>query len=83
MILNTQFKHGLAHCPSCEAALVAPLAAAGRNASCTACRSRFRLPSSGELFEQAVVYLIEREEDGSYYDPYSVEYEPAGYVRHH
>ncbi|MEM9415464.1 MAG: hypothetical protein AAGA29_08315 [Planctomycetota bacterium] len=77
MLANTHLKHGLAHCPNCETALVAPFEAAGKNAKCQRCATRFELPSATELFEEAVVYLIEREEDGRAYDPYSVEFQPT------
>lgn len=77
MVLNQQFKHGLAHCPTCAAALVAPFGAAGKHARCTSCTTRFQLPSPEELFEEAVAYLIEREADGTAYDPYDVEFEQA------
>ncbi|XAL98430.1 hypothetical protein OT109_12675 [Phycisphaeraceae bacterium D3-23] len=77
MLNNTHLKHGLAHCPKCETALVAPFDAAGKTAKCQSCQNRFALPSATELFEEAVVYLIEREEDGREYDPYSVDYQPV------
>ncbi|MFI4859678.1 MAG: hypothetical protein ACIAXF_03235 [Phycisphaerales bacterium JB063] len=83
MLTNTHLKHGLAHCPSCETALVAPFEAAGKSAKCQRCQTRFILPTAAELFEEAVVYLIEREEDGREYDPFNVEYRPAPAVPAH
>jgi transposase-like protein len=77
MVLNQKFKHGLAHCPTCSTALVAPFGAAGKPARCKSCRSRFQVPSSEELFEEAVAYLIERESDGRVYDPFDVEFDHA------
>lgn len=55
-------QRGLAHCPHCETPLAAPLEAAGRPARCKSCDQRFTLPSAQELFEEAVAYIVERED---------------------
>ena len=55
-------QRGLTHCPHCETPLAAPLEAAGRPARCKSCDQRFTLPSAQELFEEAVAYIVERED---------------------
>lgn len=77
MLLNHQLKHGLAYCPTCDTALVAPFEATGKHARCQSCQTRFQLPPVQDLFDEAVAYLVDREEDGSAYDPYSVDYREA------
>lgn len=77
MLLNHRLVHGLAHCPSCETALVAPFAATGKNARCQCCQTRFTLPAVQELYDAAVAYLVDHEDDGSAYDPFDVDYRPA------
>jgi transcription elongation factor Elf1 len=57
------FHHGIAPCPGCQAQLAAPIQAAGRVVSCKSCGTRFALPNADELFESAVAYLLEQEDE--------------------
>ena len=57
-----KIRRGLAHCPNCETPLAAPIEAAGRPARCKSCDQRFVLPPAEELFEDAVAYIVERED---------------------
>ena len=75
MLLNEKLKHGLAHCPTCDTALIAPFEAAKRFAQCKSCNDRFQIPAAQDLFDEAVAYLIERESDGRAYDPFSVDFD--------
>jgi len=79
---NNKLQHGLAHCPTCDTALIAPFNAAGSSAKCTRCGERFELPEVRDLFDEAVAYLIERDERGREYDEFAVDYDqhaPASY----
>ena len=82
MLPNRHIKTGLAHCPSCETALVAPFHAAGHSVRCSSCGSRFCLPQADELFEEAIAYLIERDDHGRDYDPYGAEFDQPQHVGH-
>lgn len=75
MQLNQNLKHGLAHCPTCATALIAPFEAAQKHVRCKSCHERFQLPAAEDLFEEAVAYLIERESDGRAYDPFAVDFD--------
>ena len=76
MLPNQKLQHGLAHCPTCDTALIAPFTAAGSKARCTRCGDRFQIPQVSDLFEEAVAYLIERDESGHEYDDFEVDYNP-------
>ena len=56
------FQHGLASCPGCDAPLAAPFAAAGRSVTCKCCGTRFVLPPANDLFESAVAYLLDHDD---------------------
>ncbi len=54
-------------CPSCTSSLLVPEAAAGRKARCTACDSRFIIPSLQEMLEQTISHLALEELDHRYH----------------
>lgn len=62
-MIASNYRQGLAPCPGCQTPLAAPLQAAGRTARCNCCGTRFSLPSAQDLFEFAIAYLLEHDEE--------------------
>lgn len=55
-------------CPSCGSPLLVPESAAGRKARCTACDTRFVIPSMEEMLEQTVSHLVLEELDARWHE---------------
>ena len=55
-------------CPNCGKGLIVPIEAAGRKARCTACNTRFIIPSREALLEQTITHMALEELDHRYHE---------------